>query len=580
MVEIHAPGGPLPHIPDDLTLPQFILDSHHPTRPIRGEGIPWLIEDRTGRRIGVEELRARTFGLANGLSLKFNLSMFITLLIFSPNHVDYPVAIWAVHRLGGIISGANPSYTSEELAYQLISTEAKVAFVHPAILQTTLAAAHEANFPLDRIVLFDSDSGSSSSPITSAIHDLIAEGLTRPPHFRERRLDPGEGKTKIAFLSFSSGTTGRPKAVAVPHYAPIANCIQMAVHHKVNESYAPWEERRFRPGDVSIAVLPFFHIYGLIVNLHFMLLSGLSLVVVPKFHFEEMLRSIVRYRITHLFLVPPQIVLLCKHPAVKSYDLSHIRFIMAGAAPVSAELTMQLVKVLPNCAIGQGYGMTETATSVANISIHQKVGTLGSAGTLVPGVVARVVRPDGSLAKIGEQGELFVKSPANALCYLNNEEATKETFIDGWVRTGDEVIINEGAELFIIDRLKEIMKVRGYQVAPAELEGHLLSHPDVADACVVGVPDEYSGELPFAFITLHSRSAGRIAGNPKEAEQIKDSIIRHVAEHKVHYKHLAGGVHFIDVIPKNPSGKLLRRLLRDQAKQLRAKSTMTIRPRL
>jgi acyl-CoA synthetase (AMP-forming)/AMP-acid ligase II len=228
------------------------------------------------------------------------------------------------------------------------------------------------------------------------------------------------------------------------------------------------------------------------------------------------------------------------------------------------------MKVIPNAQIGQGYGLTESATSLSMYPVDQKIGIPGSAGQLLPGVVARVVKPDGSLAGFNEPGELRVKTPSLALGYWNDERATKETFVEGWLCTGDEVIIREDKEIFIIDRLKEMMKVRGFQVAPAELEGCILDHRDVADTCVVPILDDYSGEVPLAFVVLRAPAADRVRKDSREADKVKASIIKHVADNKVAYKHLAGGVEFIDVIPKNPSGKLLRRVLRDQARRLRA----------
>jgi len=357
--------------------------------------------------------------------------------------------------------------------------------------------------------------------------------------------------------------------VEISHYAPIANVLQISAWWKVNDNSIPWEDRRIRPGDVTIAVLPFYHIYGLVINLHFTLFAGSSLVVVPKFEFIPFLKSIKRHRVAVTLVVPPMVVLLCKHPATKNYDLSSIRLLICGAAPLSAELTDILVKVLPQAFIGQGYGMTETSTGLTMPPVSQKVGTLGSAGQLISGVRARVIKVDGTLAGVGEPGELMVTGPSMALRYSNSEKATAETFIDGWVRTGDEVIIDKNNEVFIVDRLKEFLKVRGFQVAPAELEGHLLSHPDVADTCVVGVPDDFSGELPLAFVVLSADAAKRASASEAAAAEIKASISKYVADHKTAYKRLAGGVEFVDVIPKNPSGKLLRRVLRDKARSLR-----------
>ncbi|CAL1695160.1 unnamed protein product [Somion occarium] len=578
MSEFSSPIGPLPDIPDNLTIPQFILDGRHPVRPNNEFLNPWLIEESTGRSVGFEQVRTRTYGLANALASRWKIGENDVVCIFSSNHIDWPIALWATHRLGGVVTGANPAYTADELAYQLEVTKAKLLITHSGSLSTALTAARDSGISEDRIVILDSQSG-TSSPYPN-IESLVREGLARGPSFVERRLELGEAKTKLALLNFSSGTTGKPKAVAIPHYAVIANTIQMALHGKVNEDYTSWEERRYRTGDVVYAVLPLYHIYGLVVNLHFYLFSGYTLVVSSRFNFIEMLKSIERYRINHLLLVPPMIVLLCKNPAVKKYDLSSLRFIMCGAAPLSGELTQQATQLLPHVSIHQAYGMTETSTTVSWPRLDQKIGTLGCGGQILAGVTMKIVKEDGSLAKLGEPGELYVKAPSLALRYLNNEEATKETFIDGWVRTGDEVYINELAEIFIIDRMKEIMKVRGFQVAPAELEGHLLTHLHVADTCVVGVPDEYSGEVPLAFVVLSQSAADRIKNNPADADTIKAEIAKYVADNKVHYKRLVGGVEFIDAIPKNPSGKLLRRLLRDKAKELKKSQTVQIKAKL
>ncbi|KAG1879088.1 hypothetical protein F4604DRAFT_1954267 [Suillus subluteus] len=543
MSEIYGPSLET-SVPDDLTLPQFILDSSHPLRPIRPIHVPWFIEDAGGREVGYEEVRARTYGLANGLSLQFRVKENDIVVIFSPNHIDYPAAIWATHRLGGVVS-----YVVRALIFSSFSDHYWASIIDAQIRLIISGAAQAAGLPSGRVITLD-----ESNQIT--VGTLIQQGLRSEPNFVERRLRKGEAKTKVAFLSFSSGTTGKPKAVAISHFAPIVNVIQMAEQQKVNKNYAPWEEQRFRPGDVVAGVLPFFHIYGLVLGIHLMAFCG----VIPKFNFTDFLESIVKYRINHLHLVPPQIVLFCKHPAVKNYNLNGVRVLICGAAPLSASLVDQVVKILPNAQIGQGYGMTEAAATISMFSVDKKLGVPGGVGRLAPGVVAKVVKDDGTLAGFNEPGELQVKIPSVALGYLNNDEATKETFVNGWLRTGDEVIIREDHELFIVDRLEgtlsssrpEIMKVKGFQVAPAELEGCIIDHPDVSDTCVVPISDNYSGELPMAFVVLHPDAVKRIALDPAEVERVKASITKLVADNKVAYKHLAGGVEFVDIIPKNP----------------------------
>ncbi|KAF9806749.1 hypothetical protein IEO21_08558 [Rhodonia placenta] len=571
MSNIYGPGGTLPPIPDDLTIAQFILDAAHVSRPQVVTSC--LIDDSTGRKTKMDEVcvRIRTRALAQSLKTHWDIVNLLEILFLERCLADYPVAVWAVHLLGGIVTAANPAYTTGELEHQLVTTEAKLMIVHPASYAVALRAASTAGLPMERIILIDSLKDANSRP-HHIVQELITEGYQHHSILVESRFRPGEGRTRLAFLSFSSGTTGKAKAVCIPHCATIAAVIQLA--HLVNSQPRSSDERKIRPGDVWLA-----HIYGLVVMMHFAFFYGGALIVVPRFNFVEMLKSIERYRVNVLPVVPPQVVLLCKHSDVKNYDLRSIRLLISGAAPLSAELITQLSQILPSASIGQGYGMTEVVGSIAFPQMEQKIGTPGSAGRLVPGMIARVVHPDGTIAKIGEPGHLLISGPATALGYLKNEEATKETFIDGWVHTGDEVIINEQSEIFILDRIKELLKVKGYQVAPAELEGHLLDHPDVADVCVVGLPDDYSGELPLAFVVPSTKATERIKRDPAEAERVRAVLMKHVADAKVHYKRLAGGVEFVESIPKNPSGKLLRRVLRERAREMQKQGKLSSKPR-
>ncbi|KAF8332096.1 amp dependent CoA ligase [Cantharellus anzutake] len=589
---------------DDLTIPQFILDSQHPLRPQRGNNRPWLIDYPTGRQYDAEEVRNRVFGLSNSLYNAYGIRENDVVIIFSPNDIDFPIAVWAVHRVGAIASCSNPAYTEFELAHQVNETKASLIITHPGCFAATKAAAAKFNFPLDRIVVISPPSrpfhteshefrSLKLSPSEYTIDNfvtldaLIDKGLTEynveGKVFPERRLAKGEAKTKLAFLSFSSGTTGKPKAVAISHYSLISNVIMTATYLRINDPTFPWEDRRMRDGDVSLGVLPMFHIYGLVVVLHYNIFFGLPLVVLPKYTFTDFLTSIVKYRITHLWIVPPQMVSLVKSPETKKYSLRHVRMVMGGAAPISNDVEAKLRKILPNANVGQAYGMTETPATITMWPLEQnKGGTPGSAGRLLPGLKAKVVKSDGTLAGYGEPGELVVHGPSMALRYENNPKASAETFVDGWVHTGDEVLFHENGDMFIVDRIKEIIKVKGFQVAPAELEGHLLSHPAVSDAGVIGYPDEYSGELPMAFVVLHSSAARRALRTPRDTERYKKEIAKHVSDHKVRYKWLDGGIEFVRTIPKNPSGKILRRVLRDQAKAIKEKNKAqpTVNPKL
>ncbi|THU97155.1 phenylacetyl-CoA ligase [Dendrothele bispora CBS 962.96] len=562
MTIFHSNSQPLPPVPDSLTVPQFILDTEvKTTDPRAPTKIPCFIEELTGRKIYLDELRSKTEYFARGIKAKWNIGEGSVVSIFSPNHIDYPFCIWGVHRLGGIVAPMSFALGASELVHQLKLVETNVIISHIEGLPVVLKAAASVGILPSQILVL----GAPNHPQFPSVDDILRAGKIAPGYV-EQKMNPGEGKTKIAFFNFSSGTTGLPKAVAISHFNLICNVLQFTAHNRIHEDYAPWEERRFRPGDVCTGVVPFFHIYGLVVNIHLVIYSKMTAVLAEKFDFAQMVDSIKRYQITHLWIAPPQAVLFCKHPAMANADISSIRFCMVAGAPVSSELSEQFVQVMPNIHFGQAYGMTETCAAVSMFPLEPRVGTMGSAGqsTLVSGTIGKVVKSDGSLAKAGEAGELWVKGGQNTLGYYKNEKATKEDFIDGWVRTGDHVLFEPNGDLFIVDRIKEFLKVKGLQVAPAELEGHLLDHPNIADAAIIGVPDDYAGELPRAYVALHAELSEKVQRDKQLEAKVRTSIFKHVADAKARYKWLEGGIVFVDAVPKTPSGKILRRMFRDQ----------------
>lgn len=354
----------------------------------------------------------------------------------------------------------------------------------------------------------------------------------------------------------------------ISHRNVIANVLQLNTHER------DYRETLVEPGNMEytescLGLLPMSHIYGLVVICHLGLYRGDNVVVLPKFEMKTTLEAITKYRIKTLYLVPPIIILMTKSkPTLDQHDLSSVQAIFTGAAPLGEETSADLQAIFPSWKIRQGYGLTETCTVVCS-TIPNDI-WFGSCGSLVPSIEARLVTAEGAeVTGYDQPGELWVKSPAVVLGYLNNPAANRETFVDGYMRTGDEAVVRRhptsGHEhVFITDRIKELIKVNGLQVAPAELEAHILTHPFVNDCVVIAIPSEREGEIPKAFVVKSPN-----VGLEDSDAMVKRDIAKHVETHKARHKWLKGGVEFIDVVPKSPSGKILRRLLRDREKEKR-----------
>jgi len=358
------------------------------------------------------------------------------------------------------------------------------------------------------------------------------------PHIHIDPQDP-------CVMLFSSGTTGMPKGTLLTHYAEVANVLQQGC-----------EEFGFGTGypDVFVAFLPYFHIYAVCIFGFFNLYYGYKTVVMERFDFESYLKIVEKYKATVLHLVPPVALMLAKHPSVDNYDLTSVRTIFIGAAPLTQQLSEEVAKRIKVHSFQQAYGLTETAPVATATPLKQY--KHGSAGIIVPNTQFKVVDIEsGKNLGVNEEGEFFIRGPQIMKGYFNNSKATADTIdADGWLRTGDIGHFDEDGFIFVSDRLKEMIKYKGYQVAPAELEGLLIGHPDIKDAAVIGIPDEAAGELPKAFIV---KQPG--------AHVTEKDVVQFLSEHVATYKRLRGGVEFVPEIPKSPSGKILRRILRKRA---------------
>jgi 4-coumarate--CoA ligase len=351
---------------------------------------------------------------------------------------------------------------------------------------------------------------------------------------------PVDVATHTAVLPYSSGTTGLPKGVMLTHRNLVVNVDQTA------------PTLGARPGDWTVGFLPFFHIYGQTVLMNLHLSVGAGVVTMPRFDLELFLKLVSAHKTRQIFVAPPVVVALAKHPLVDQFDLGCVERLFSGAAPLGGDVADAVGRRLGTVAV-QGYGMTEMAP--VSHAIPPGTNRAGSVGQAVPNTECRIVNPEtGEDAPPGGEGELWVRGPQVMKGYHNNEKATAATLTpDGWLKTGDVAAVDDDGYFFVRDRVKELIKVSGFQVAPAELEAELLSHPAVADCAVIGKPDEMAGEVPVAFVVLQ-----------KGAEADAAPIMAHLSGRLATYKQLRA-VHFIDVIPKSPSGKILRRVLRDKA---------------
>jgi acyl-CoA synthetase (AMP-forming)/AMP-acid ligase II len=449
--------------------------------------------------------------------------------IVSPNLPDFPVVFYAAVLIGAIASTVNPIATAEEIGAQFADSEAVLIVTIPALFEKCSAAARLASTVRDIVVFGEADGA-------TPYRELFAHG-NMPPLVD---IDPA---TDVAALPYSSGTSGIPKGVMLTHRNLVANLQQMQAVNEVIDSTSR-----------VLGVLPFFHIYGMVVVMGGALRQGACIVSLPRFDLEQVLTVLQDHKIRMANIVPPILVALAKHPIVAKYDLTHLKYLFSGAAPLGTELASACQERL-GLTVRQGYGLTETSPVTHFHPMDDTRVVLDSVGPAAPNTECRLVDPaTGKDCAPGERGELWMRGPQVMKGYFNKPEATAACMADdGWFKTGDVAVVDELGWYKIVDRVKELIKYKGMQVAPAELEALLLGHPAVADVAVIPVPDADAGEIPKAFVVVR-------------APLTADEVMAFVAERVSSYKKVRQ-VEFVDAIPKSPSGKILRRLLVEQERQ-------------
>lgn len=485
-----------------------------------------FIDASTGASLSFPEFRTQVLTLAS--SLRALIPQGRVALVISPARIEVPVLYFALLQSGAVVSASNPASSPQEIAHQVSLTRPTVAFA------TSATARLLPRDLLADVILLDSP----------RFRSLLRGGDPRPaaPDVLIRQWD-------TAAVLYSSGTTGMVKAVSLSHRNFIALIAVMAAKRDEEEAAAVQLSGRDGPA-VSLFTVPLFHVFGLSFVLRSPAL-GDTAVLMERFEFPAMLRAVERYRVTFMPVSPPLVVAMVKSDLPTRHDLSSLEVVGCGGAPLGRDVAQRFAERFPNVEIVQGYGLTESTATAAASSTPEENRVYGSAGLLSSNLEARIVDPStGEALPPGKQGELWLRGPTIMQGYLGNKEATESTLHrEGWLKTGDLCYFDDNGFLFIVDRLKELIKYKAYQVAPAELEHILHSHPDIADAAVIPYPDEDAGEIPMAYIV-------RQPGSTLSEEQVKDFVSKQVAPYKKIRR-----VSFINEIPKSAAGKIMRREL-------------------
>ncbi|KAG0370729.1 hypothetical protein BC939DRAFT_441155 [Gamsiella multidivaricata] len=491
-----------------------------------------FVDPDTEDHITFGQFQLETKQFAAGLQDTLGFKDKDVLAVFSCNQYDFGVPILGTLCAGGRVTTVNHSYTLTEVVHQLKDSGAKYMVTTIDLLPTATKAAEVCGIAPEAILLF----GGSDDPVSGkkSYKSIYGKRLAVPAKI---------AMDDIAYLCYSSGTTGKSKGVMLTHRNITSNLVQIM----------SYDAEVIKQKDlVILGFLPLYHIYGLMNCLHISLITGTETVIMPKFDLPSFLQNIQKFKVTNTFIVPPVALALAKHPMVLDYDLSSLRHMACGAAPLPKDLC-GLIETRLGVYCRQGFGMTEASPLVCCVRPSQRAPD-GSVGPLVAGLQAKVVDPEtGNELGVGQPGEWLLKGPNVMKGYLNNTEATKHTIReDGWMHTGDIVYVDEQGNWFVVDRLKELIKYKGFQIPPAELESLLQTHPKIMDAAVISVYDaNQATEIPRAYVVPRDPATADTA--------LKTEIEAFVASRVAPHKKLRGGVVFTHEIPKSASGKILRK---------------------
>jgi acyl-CoA synthetase (AMP-forming)/AMP-acid ligase II len=485
---------------------------------------PQAVYGPSGAAVSYRLLAERVRGVAAGLAAR-GFGPGDVLALWAPNLPQWAGVALGAMAAGGTVTGLGPAATGRELATQLGDAGASVLVTVPSLVPAAREAAAAAG--VGRLVALGPAEGATPAA------DLLGAGPAPAPP-----LDPA---TAVALLPYSSGTTGLPKGVRLTHANLVTAVRQVRSGLRVGEH------------DTLLAVPPFSHVMGFVVTLAVPLAAGATVVTVPRFDPAGFLELLGRHRVTVLVGAPPMLRLLAGHPLAARADLGSLELVVCGEAALVPAAQRVLQARLPGATVGQAWGLTETTVG-ATMPDRAAGSVPGTVGRVMPNTELRVVDPaTGADLPAGRPGELLVRGPQVMAGYLGRPEATAAMLDhDGWLRTGDLGLVDGDGNVVVVDRLKELIKVSGLQVAPAELEALLGGHPGVADAAVLGREDPVKGEVPVAVVV------------PRDgAELDPDRLLAWVAERVEPHKRLRA-VRFAAALPRTPSGKLLRRSLRER----------------